>query len=377
MKSVVAVVPCSSYENEQVYTCVKQGLSLLGGISKFVSQSESVLVKPNLLSGASPEKAITTHPSVFEAMLRLLREEGYDNLQYGDSSGSPIGSMESVVKQCGLDSVAEKYNVPFGNFEESVTVEYPEGKTAKKFVLAKAIEENEALISLCKMKTHALENITGAVKNQYGCIYGTNKAIGHAKYPNSRIFADMLSDLNTYVHPRLYVMDGIMAMEGNGPASGTPTPMNVLLFSSDPVALDAVFAKLVYLNPQCVPTCVSGQKHGVGTMEYENITILIPEGEISADELAKQYGNSKFDVKRSLAKFWRFRIFSSSKKQKDRPVVDLSKCIGCGVCEEACPVEGKAVHSGNGEKARYEYDKCIRCYCCQEMCPAKAISRKG
>ena len=57
-------------------------------------------------------------------------------------------------------------------------------------------------------------------------------------------------------------------------------------------------------------------------------------------------------------------------------MVDLDKCIGCGVCQNACPVDGQAVHAGRGQKAVYDYSKCIRCYCCQEMCPAKAISKK-
>ena len=51
-------------------------------------------------------------------------------------------------------------------------------------------------------------------------------------------------------------------------------------------------------------------------------------------------------------------------------------CIGCGICQQACPVDGQAVHSGHGQKAVYNYKKCIRCYCCQEMCPVGAITRK-
>lgn len=59
---------------------------------------------------------------------------------------------------------------------------------------------------------------------------------------------------------------------------------------------------------------------------------------------------------------------------QERPRVDPKLCIACGICEESCPVPEKAVHSGHGQKAKYDYAKCIRCYCCQEMCPAKAIT---
>jgi len=89
------------------------------------------------------------------------------------------------------------------------------------------------------MKTHGFQRMTGAVKNQFGCIPGALKGEFHVKVPDASNFAKMLIDLNTYIHPRLYVMDGIIAMEGNGPRGGTPKKMNVILFSTDPIALDS------------------------------------------------------------------------------------------------------------------------------------------
>lgn len=377
MKSTVVLLPCSSYQEDTVYKAVKQGIDLLGGLQQFIKTDEKILVKPNLLSSATPDKAITTHPSVFGALLRCLREEGYASVTYGDSPGSPVADLEKTVEIAGLKAQAERYKVPMGDFSGAETINYPEGSVCRKFVLCHAVNDADAIISVCKMKTHALENITGAVKNQYGCIYAANKAVGHAKYPNSQSFANMLIDLNKHLAVRLFLMDGIMAMEGNGPASGTPTPMNVILLSADPVALDSVFAHLVDLDPRNVPTCVSGAKMGLGRMNDDEICVLTPHGELTVKEAAAQYGNPKFDVKRTNPIFWRVRaLLPKLRRYHDKPVVDLNKCIGCGICQEACPAEGKAVHSGHGEKAQYDYTKCIRCYCCQEMCPAKAISKR-
>ena len=374
--SKVVLLPCPGYDQEEVYQTLQQGLSLLGGLQHFVSPEEHILLKPNLLKNASPEKAVTTHPAVFGAMARCLSEAGYSHLTYGDSPGPGV-DLQTAARDSGLVPQAEKYGVALGDFSGAEFREYPQGKTAKRFPLSHEVARADAIISLCKMKTHALENITGAVKNQYGCIYGANKAAGHAKYPNSRIFADMLADLDQCLGVRLFVMDGILAMEGNGPSSGTPKHMGLLLLSADPVALDALFARLVYLDPAHVPTCVSGAKCGLGAMDFAHITILTPQGEITVEEAVEKYGDPTFDVKRDNIRFWKLRklLPAAKKKYHDRPVVDAARCVGCGICQKACPAQ--AVQAGGGSKAVYDYRKCIRCYCCQEMCPAGAISREN
>ena len=380
-KSLVAIVPCEDYENENVYDAVKKGLELLGGLSELVQVNDEVLVKTNMLSSANPEKAITTHPAVFEAVVKCLKDEGAKDLYYGDSSGNPMSKMEDVAKTCGIYGVAQEYGMKDGGFDDHFKCDYPQGHRAKSFELCKAAKI-EQKIEICKMKTHALENITGAVKNQYGFVFGAHKAKGHATYPNSRQFAEMLVDLNKVVDVNLHIMDGVIAMEGNGPASGEPTPMKVLLMSKDPVALDSVFARLVYLDPEFVPTCVAGEKQGLGNMNFDNIEIVCPSGIISSVEAASSFGNAKFQVNRKKVKFWNLKgltnLYDTIVGQHfEKPVLDRNLCVGCGLCEQVCPVDGKAVMVGADGKARYNYKKCIRCYCCQEMCPEKAIKKSG
>ena len=374
MKHTVALIPLSTYEQSAVDAAVRQGVTLLGGIGQFVKPEEKIVLKPNLLARALPQKAITTHPAVFSAVCRLLREEGYDHLSYGDSPGSPTTTPDKAAESAGIAEAAARYHLERADFLTGSVVSYPEGHTAKSFYLCRGVQEADALINICKMKTHALERITGAVKNLYGCITGVNKATGHASYPNSDVFADMLADLNLCIRPRLHIMDGVVAMEGNGPSSGTPVNMNVLLFSADPVALDAVFAGLVHLPPEAVPTCVSGVKYGLGVMDEGSIDILTPDGTLTMAEARARHGKADFDVFRGvIRKGFLFNFMPLLPFLQHRPKVDLKKCVACGVCEESCPVPEKAVHSGHGQKAKYDYKKCIRCYCCQEMCPVKAI----
>jgi ferredoxin len=197
----------------------------------------------------------------------------------------------------------------------------------------------------------------------------------------------MLADLNTVVRPALHIMDGIVAMEGNGPGSGDPRPMYAILASTDPVALDAVFCRLIYLDPQLVATNTACMEAGVGTWDEEHISVLLGgvpmqrEGTvITEDELEIKYAQKDFNVQRGVdfrGELRMMRFFRGFIEKK--PVVIASKCVGCGICEQTCPLEDKAItvlQSGNARIAAYDYTKCIKCYCCQEMCPKQAITIK-
>lgn len=376
-KSVVALVPCADYNIDAVYRAVAQGISLLGGIEKFVSKEEKILLKPNLLGRADPKKAVTTHPAVFGAVGRLLRESGYAHVSYGDSPGPGSISVSKVAEGCGILQSAQALDIPLADFMHGIKTPAPDGLISKHFIIAGGVLEADAIINVCKMKTHALERVTGAVKNLYGCVQGFNKGAGHAKYPDAIRFARMLADLNKLLKPRLHIMDGIVAMEGNGPSSGTPVEMKVLLFSADPVALDSVFCRLVNLSQALVPTNVAGEQAGIGVWREDDIEILTPEGKITFRQVSELYGKADFQVFRgSSAKGYMQRLSSLVPALRERPVADPNLCIRCGMCVESCPVEGKAIFlDKKQDKApRYDYKKCIRCYCCQEMCPAKAIS---
>ena len=377
MKSKVVLLPCGEYDEEKVYTLLKQGLYLVGGVEALIPKDAKILLKPNLLKRAEVEKAVITHPVVVGAFARILRENGYEQIVLADSCGH--GTTQAVIRGTGMDTYLEKYQIPAIDYSEGIKVDYPQGIQAKEFILPKELLEQNCVISLSKMKNHALERITGAVKNSYGFVYGFHKAKGHTQYPSADSFARMLIDLNKCVAPKLYVMDGIVAMEGNGPGSGDPVQMNVMLMSTDPVALDSVFSRLVYLKPEMVPTNYHGEKMGLGTWKEEEITLLTPDGEISMSEAVKRYGNPQFNVDRTEVRknIWT-RMAGALNIFQKKPYIEADKCVRCGICVQSCPVPGKAVdfRKGKGKPPVYDYKKCIRCFCCQEMCPKKAIKVK-
>ena len=377
MKSKVVLLPCGEYDEEKIYSLLKQGLDLLGGVEALIPKEAKILLKPNLLKKAEVEKAVITHPVVVGAFARILRENGYEHIVLADSCGH--GTTQAVIRGTGMDTYLEKYHIPAIDYSEGVKTAYPQGIQAKEFILPKELLDQDCVISLSKMKTHALERITGAVKNSYGFVYGFHKAKGHTQYPSADSFARMLIDLNKCVAPKLYVMDGIVAMEGNGPGSGDPVPMNVMLMSTDPVALDSVFSCLIYLKPEMVPTNYHGEKMGLGTWKEEKITLMAPDGEISMADAVKRYGNPDFNVDRTEVRknIWT-RMAGALKIFQKKPYIETDKCVRCGICVQSCPVPGKSVdfRKGKDKPPVYDYRKCIRCFCCQEMCPKKAIKVK-
>lgn len=368
--SEVAIVFCGSYDDSEVLTAVERGITLLGGAAKFVQPGEKILLKLNWLSADPPEKSVTTHPAVFRAVATLLQGAGA-YLSYGDSPS--FQAPDAAAKRTGAAQVADELKIPLADFRAGQEVHYAEGHQNKKFIIANAVLDSDGAISLPKMKTHGFQRVTGAVKNQFGCVPGALKGEFHVKVPDAYEFAKMLIDLNSLVHPRLYVMDGIMAMEGNGPRGGDPRKMNVLLFSSDPIALDATMCRMMHLDPALVMTNKAGMEMGAGTYLEEEITLL---GDPLEGFIAKDF-NVNREPENQSGKKGQPRIIKNA--ITPRPYILAERCVKCGICVNMCPVTPKAVNWHDGNKSNppsYEYDRCIRCYCCQEVCPESAIQIK-
>ncbi len=365
--SQVVVMRCDSYGRDAVEEAVRGGLELLGGAQRFAQPGEQILLKPNVLVGGRPANAISAHPAVLRAVARVLKPTGA-RLCCGDSPG--IGTPTGALRRAGLAKVMDDEGIAAADFDHGEEVSCPDSPFVKRFVVAKGALAADGIVSVAKFKTHQLTRFTGAVKNQFGCVPGLRKAEYHVKMPDPHEFGRMLVSLNLLLRPRLCVMDGIVAMEGNGPRSGRPTPMNVLLLSADPVALDAVACRLIDLDPRFVPTAQPGLEAGLGTWREEEIELL-------GDPLQPLI-NPRFDVVRrdvenlvieGAVPFARNLVAS-------RPVIRDDRCSQCGICVQHCPVGSGALDwSGAAKKSvpAYRYRRCIRCFCCQELCPEQAI----
>lgn len=362
MKSRVALMTCEEYNPDLVQSVIEVGLNLVGGRELF-QPGEKILLKPNLLAADPPERAVTTHPEVFRAVGRILKGYGA-NLVFGDSPG--IGSLTRVARKAGLLDVARELKIELADFTQAGLIHSPEGTQNRTFMIAAGVLNCDGMVSLPKLKTHGLMRMTGAIKNQFGCIPGLLKGEFHVKLPDPTDFARMLVDLNLALKPRLYILDGIMAMEGNGPRGGKPRPLNLLALSTDPVALDATVCRLLGLEPESIPTIVIGTEAGLGKSQPEEIAIL-GDFEWPGESLHFKTAHPPGSLTTRVGRFRQGIV--------PRPVIDKTRCQYCGICASCCPVKPSALDwQGPDTLPTYDYQRCLRCYCCQEMCPEGAIS---
>ena len=365
--SNVALVRCESYEDAEVKAAVQRGIDLLGGAGQFAAQGEKILLKPNWIMAVPPERCATTHPAVFKAVCGILQSEGAKPC-YGDSPGRGTTEDESLeaAKATGFWDVAAELDVPLADFVEGREID----TGTQKFFLANGALDCDGIISLPKLKTQAFLKLTGAVKNQMGCIPGRRKGAYHEQLQRPADFARMLIDLNMYLKPRLYIMDGVMAMEGNGPMNGDPKKMSVLLFSTDPIALDATVCRIVDIKPEYSYTVSLGMQAGHGTCLSSEIALL---GDPIESFIARDFNINRNPVGNLRAK----NLFSfKSDAGASVPHILDEKCLLCGVCIDMCPITPKAVGWQDDDKKKppsFDYSRCIRCFCCQELCPHGAI----
>ncbi|KAB3532799.1 DUF362 domain-containing protein [Alkaliphilus serpentinus] len=367
--SKVIIQGCKNYDLENLIEKLNNGMEKLGGWNQFVGPGDIVLLKPNLIGPKSSDSAAITHSEFLRAMVRILKGKGCI-VWIGDSSGGAIAGIAPTAqsfKVSGYERVAEEEGAIIKNFDSEGVVEVqPKGKFQEKMYLAKPIFDADVVINLPKLKTHSAGIYTGAVKNVFGCIPGLRKAKYHKMAPNPEDFGEILADIHQASKLHLHIMDGIIAMEGEGPTAGSAYRGGKILISKDPLALDAVAIKMLGIEMEDVPILKASIKRGVGEGSLENITIegdytTIPK--LENFKLPKRFRSNKRRNYNALIKVIDFF--------ETRPKVNLKKCKDCNLCVESCPVE--AIDKAT---KKIDYPICIECMCCHELCIHQAVDLK-
>jgi uncharacterized protein (DUF362 family) len=357
----VSIERVDTYDRQLVRAGLERLLAPLGGMGAFVRPGERVLLKPNMLAAKTPDRAVTTHPELLRAVIELVQAAGGIPL-VGDSPG--IGGIRKVAERTGMLAVVEETGAELVEFAEPVEV--GGNGMFRRFALARPYLEADRIINLPKLKTHEMVTMTCAVKNLFGSVVGAAKAGWHLKAGADReLFARMLLEICLLRPPDLNIVDAVVAMEGDGPGSGDPRQVGLLLAGVNAVAVDVIAAEilgipgaLLYLERAACRLGVEGAKRDdIRTVGASPDDVRVPDFRLPHIS----------DVQLGLPTFLKNRLrhyFTS------RPVQNPEGCVLCGVCRDSCPP--RAIEIRNGRLA-FDYHRCIRCFCCRELCPHGAL----
>ena len=367
-ESVPVLIPCEDYDPPRVRAALVRALEAAGGLD-WVRPGMRVGLKLNLCAARRPEQAATTHPVLAAELTRLLRERGAEVVA-GDSPGEPftaavLNRVYALGEYQRIEEAGGELNRDFSTTE----IPFPDGVTLRSIPVCRWITECDALVNVCKLKSHGLMNMTAAVKNLFGVIPGTMKSEMHFRYKDPTAFANIMVDLNQCLRPVVTVVDAVDIMEGNGPTKGTPRHLGALIAGRDPYAVDRLCAALLGMEEREIPCLIAAGERG-----------LMP----SADAPLCRGDHTPFlvpDFRRSGATSSWFLL-----SEEDSPPLRLAKktlaaamrsrprlgegCTGCGHCASLCPAHAITIKD---KKAIIDRRACVRCFCCQEFCPSGAM----
>ena len=359
IKNRIHIAKCPDYEKALLHRSIEEALGAIGGLP--VKNGDTVLLKPNLLTTKSPEKAVTTHPAIVEAVAEMVIDCGGRPVIGDSPSGFP---GDEIFDATGMRDIAARLNLKTENFSSLGTVEQIVRGNA--YYLARRAVECDLLINLPKLKTHSLTLYTGAVKNLYGCLAGFQKGNWHRRAPKADDFSQIVVDVFSCFKPSINIMDGVLAMEGDGPSNGSPRKLGLILASNNAPALDRVASKIIGYEPDEIHTNHFAELRGFTqnekSIEFSGLSVdevKVDDFTLPMDRYMRMIPELAHEI---LGKFiW------------TRPEVNPEECTQCLACVANCPSNAM---SENGGPPRIDYNKCINCYCCDEVCPAGAIDKK-
>ena len=324
---------------------------------------KKVLIKPNVLRSSGPDEGIVTNPAVLTAVVEKVASLNPSAIVVGDNPGLfNYGANEESFRTTGLMAAAGGYYRNIGN--DSVKMDF-NPDFMPTVGLSRDAAEADIIISLPKFKTHGLTVMTGAIKNSYGLLPGAQKAKLHRIAGSPVRFHELIVDVFRLRIPDLFIMDAVVGMEGNGPASPDLVDIGLILAADNAVAMDTVVAAMMGCDPGKLRFLQKAKAFGLGDNDLEKIEIIGEFKKLAGFKLPPMGGEiilSNPDIQNMM-----------HSKTLLRPQADPELCTTCGTCVDQCPVSALSMPD---DLPVVDTDTCITCFCCQEVCPEKAITLK-
>lgn len=354
-------------------------LELIGGIQKFVSRGDRVIIKPNICAARSSSTGTVTDPELCAAICRLVADCG-GKPTVADSPIYPF-PQNVVYRKAGYADFKSKYGFDFVDLDSAgeVRIQVPQGKVLPNVMVSRPLLERDVLINVPVMKTHVQTVATLGLKNLKGIVPVRHKHLIHIQGLDEGIV-----DLNTVFKSDLTIVDAIYGQDGPlSPTNGRVRHVGALLAGDNVVETDAACLQVMGVPLKAVRHIQMAEARGLGrTSGFE----------LKGDPLS--WVQTKFNYPKAPGLFIGFfRVFAvgafgtmvapinllMGKKQVKKLVKpgewiwDKEKCNGCRTCIKACPTE--VLSYVNNEVVRKK-SGCIYCFCCVEACSEGAIAKQ-
>jgi uncharacterized protein (DUF362 family)/NAD-dependent dihydropyrimidine dehydrogenase PreA subunit len=359
----VALSRCSDYSHlNQAFEELKEKAALVN-FEKRV-RGKKVLVKPNIIGPFQREQAATTHPELVRTVVSWLCSAGAEVI-VGDNCGvGGYGLNRLSAKRSGIiDASAGTYQ----NLAKNVKAVPVDSKFFRTLVISQAVLDVDFIVSLPKLKTHALTLLTLGVKNMFGILAGTSKSRVHSTAPDLEDFGEALADIYQIRPPDLTIIDGVVGMDGNGPSHGRIRDIGYLIASHNAPSCDVVVAEMVGADAQRMHYLRCTAERGLGPKKFADVETSGTCEPIPRFRLPSTLVQTRL-IGSAINRYLYRPIINS------RLVLTEKKCNACRNCVEACP---RSAMQWNSDRPHIDQQKCIRCLCCFELCPEGAWKIKG
>jgi uncharacterized protein (DUF362 family) len=285
--TTVTLTKCSDYSKPNIAEAIEKQFSLHGGLEKFISHGDSVLLKPNFIAPRSSRHATQTDPAVIIETARLLKDFGAKPFVGDSPAWSNVFACAKALK---LEEPLKELSVPIKQLNKPKN--YIIGAKDTKIGISSIALEADAIINLPKFKSHQQLIATFAIKNLFGCISGKRKALWHfAKGKNANDFCEMLIDIYEFLNPVITIIDAVTVMDGPGPIRGNPRHLGYLIGGIDPIACETICAQLAGIESSSLPIIKTAEQMNFGCSDINKIRILgdsLPKDTCTDFQIPKQ-----------------------------------------------------------------------------------------
>lgn len=260
-----------------VSKAIINAVNLIGGLN--LEKGARVVIKPNVCSSKNPYRMVITDLSVLEAVIRLIKTMT-SNIVVVESDNIS-GDAERRIKDAGVSDLVRSLDVDFFNLskDDYETCSF----SGIEIRLPKTVLEADYFINLPKMKTEGHVLVTLSMKNLLGVLQRKKKSVLH------KHLDDLLPFLAQKIRNDLIIVDGIVAMEGNGPLIGTPKKLDLIIAGTNPVSVDSVCCRLMGFEPKKVKHIINAEKMGIGESSLKNIELVGDIHEFRSYNFEKPY----------------------------------------------------------------------------------------